>query len=100
LLRLIREFVFPKSAPGCQWLAQYDMASTLESNRQGAIRLDNAVYTKVLVEEGLDATPKARNQLKERVKKARKLFQICRGFDRGLFGLLPFMKYRKTSFTI
>ena len=40
-------------------LAQYDMASALESNRQGAIRLDGAVYDKVLMEEGLDVTLKA-----------------------------------------
>jgi hypothetical protein len=73
-------------------LAQYDMASDLDSKRQGAIRLDHAVYTKILVEEGHNVTPKARNQLKERVRKARKLFHLCQGFDRGLLCLLPFME--------
>jgi hypothetical protein len=42
-------------------LAQYDMASDLDSKRQGAIRLDHTVYTKILGEEGLDVTLKARN---------------------------------------
>jgi hypothetical protein len=73
-------------------LAQYHMASALDSSRQGAICLDGTAYDKVLLEEGLDVTPKARNQLKERVKKARKLFKICQGFDRGLLCLLPFME--------
>jgi hypothetical protein len=66
--------------------------SDLDSKRQGAIRLDYTEYTKILVEEGLDVTPKARNQLKERVRKARKLFQMCQGFDRRLLCLLPYME--------
>jgi hypothetical protein len=59
-------------------LAQFDMAFALDSNRHGAIRLDRAVYDKVLKEQGLDhVTKKDRDRLKERMKKARKLFQIC-----------------------
>jgi hypothetical protein len=50
------------------------------------------MIAKILVEEGLDVTIKARTQLKERVRKARKLFQICQGFDRGLLCLLPFVE--------
>ncbi|KAA8611989.1 protein containing SET domain protein [Pyrenophora tritici-repentis] len=74
-------------------LAQFDMASALDSNRQGAIRLDGTVYDKVLKEQGLnDVTKKDRDKLKERVKKARKFFQICQEFDRGLLCLLPFME--------
>jgi hypothetical protein len=74
-------------------LAQFDIASALDSNRQGAIRLDGAVYDKVLKEQGLDnVTKKDRDKLKERVKKARKFFQICQQFDRGLLCLLPFME--------
>ncbi|EDU47789.1 hypothetical protein PTRG_04882 [Pyrenophora tritici-repentis Pt-1C-BFP] len=69
------------------------MASALDSNRQGAIRLDGTVYDKVLKEQGLnDVTKKDRDKLKERVKKARKFFQICQEFDRGLLCLLPFME--------
>ncbi|KAF2844235.1 hypothetical protein T440DRAFT_494196 [Plenodomus tracheiphilus IPT5] len=57
------------------------MASALDSNRQGAIRLDGAVYDKVLREQGIDkVTKKDRNKLKER------------GFDRGLLCLLPFIE--------
>jgi hypothetical protein len=59
-------------------LAQFDMASALDSNQQGAIRLDSIVYDKVLKEQGLnDVTKKDWDKLKERVKKARKFFQIC-----------------------
>jgi hypothetical protein len=59
-------------------LAQFDIASALDSNRQSAICLDSIVYDKVLKEQGLnDITKKDRDKLKERVKKARKFFQIC-----------------------
>ncbi|KAF2850622.1 hypothetical protein T440DRAFT_489486 [Plenodomus tracheiphilus IPT5] len=69
------------------------MASALDSNRQGAIHLDGAVYDKVLREQGIDkVTKKDRNKLKERVKKARKLFQICQEFDLGLLCLLLFIE--------
>jgi hypothetical protein len=47
----------------------------------------------VLKEQGLNnVTKKDRDKLKERVKKARKFFQICQQFDRGLLCLLPFME--------
>jgi hypothetical protein len=40
-------------------LAQYNIASDLDAKRQGAIRLNYIVYTKILVEEGLYVTIKA-----------------------------------------
>ena len=70
--------------------AQYAFASEMDSRRQGAIRLDSSVYDQVLKAQGfVSATKKDREQLKGRVKRATKIYQICQGFGRGLLCLLP-----------
>jgi hypothetical protein len=69
---------------------QYDITSDMDSRRQGAIRLDGSVYDQVLKAQGfVSATKKDREQLKIRVKRATKIYQICQGFGRGLLCLLP-----------
>jgi hypothetical protein len=69
--------------------AQYDIASDMDSRRQGATRLDGSVYDEVLRAQGfVSATKTDREQLKTRVKRATKIYQICQGFGRGLLCLL------------
>jgi hypothetical protein len=70
--------------------AQYDITSDMDSRRQDAIRLDGSVYDQVLEAQGfVNAAKKDREQLKTRVKRATKIYQICQGFGRGLLCLLP-----------
>ena len=70
--------------------AQYAFASDLKSRRQGAIRLDSSVYDQVLKAQGfVSATKEDRKQLKERMRRARRIHKICQGLGRGLLCLLP-----------
>jgi hypothetical protein len=65
--------------------ARYAFASDMGSRRHGALRLDGSVYDQVLKAQGFgSATKKDREQLKARVKRATKIYQICQGFGRGL----------------
>jgi hypothetical protein len=79
-------------------VAQFDLASALDSSQKGAIRLEGAVYDRVLKEQGLGTiTKEDRDRLKDRVKKARKLFRICKGSKRVLLCLVPFMEISESQ---